>query len=392
MTGQIRIGMAGFGSAGRSFVPAITAHPDFDLVAVAEPMESLHEEIGTVTGAAVYASVAQMLQHPQLDAVYIATPTALHEEHVLLTVKAKKHVLVEKPMAINLARAKVMVDAIEASGVTCVVGHSHGFDLPIRKMREIIESGVLGRVRMVNMWTYTDWMYRPRRPDELDTKQGGTVTYRQGSHQFDILRVLCGGMAKSVRANVFEFGDGNRGIGAHTVFIEFEDGITATAVYNGYGNFQTSDLCFNVTEGGFDQPTGPSLRAKEKAEEKKSPQSVEDIQRAKQERARNTDRSEAPYQPFFGITLVSCEHGDIRQSPEGLLIYQDGDVRQLTLPLGKGPRELVLDEWRDAIAAGSRPLHNARWGLANLEICDAAIRSSRAAQEIPLSYQVPIQK
>jgi len=384
--------MAGFGSAGRSFIPSITAHPDFDLVAVAEPMQSLHEEIRATTGATVYSSVAQMLEHPELDAVYIATPTNLHEEHVLLAVNAKKHVLVEKPMAINLERAKIMVDAIEVSGVTCVVGHSHGFDLPIRKMREIIESGVLGRVRMVSMWTYTDWMYRPRRPDELDTEQGGTVTYRQGSHQFDILRVLCGGMAKSVRANVFEFGDGNKGIGAHTVFIEFEDGTTATAVYNGYGNFQTPDLCFNVTESGFDQPTGPSLRAKEKAAAKKPSQSVEEIQRAKQDRARTTDRSAAPYQPFFGITLVSCEHGDIRQSPEGLLIYQDGDVRQLVLPLGKGPRELVLDEWRDAITSGKRPLHDARWGLANLEICDATVRSSRTAREVTLNYQVPIQK
>lgn len=390
--GPIRVGMAGFGSAGRSFVPAIHAHSGFELVAVAEPMQSLHHEIAAATGATVYASVGQMLEHPGLDAVYVATPTSLHEEHVVQVVSAGKHVLVEKPMAINVERAKSMVAAITASGVACVVGHSHGFDLPVRAMREIIEGGSLGRVRMVNTWCYTDWMFRPRRADELDVAQGGTVTYRQGSHQFDLLRVLCGGNAKSVRARTFEFGAGNRGIGAHTVFIEFVDGAVATAIYNGYGNFQSTELCFNVTEGGFHQPPGPSLRAQATAAENAPPPSADEIQRAKQARARAADRSRAPQQPFFGITLVSCEHGDIRQSPQGLLIYQDGGVRELTLPAGSGPRELVLDEWREAILTGKRPLHDARWGLANLEICDAAIRSSASGQEVPLHHQVAVRK
>ncbi|HEY4297524.1 MAG TPA: Gfo/Idh/MocA family oxidoreductase, partial [Paraburkholderia sp.] len=71
--------------------------------------------------------------------------------------------LVEKPMAANLADAHAMVAAAEEAGVVLLVGHSHSYDLPIHAMRELIDSGELGRVRMVNTWCFTDWLYRPRR-------------------------------------------------------------------------------------------------------------------------------------------------------------------------------------------------------------------------------------
>lgn len=378
--------MAGFGSAGRTFVPALHAHPGFELVAVAEPMPELRAELATSVKATLYASLAQMLEHPGLDVVYIATPTRLHEEHALQAIAAGKHILVEKPMAVNVAHAKAIADAADAAGVVCVVGHSHGFDLPVRRMREIIAGGTLGRVRMVNTWCYTDWMYRPRRDDELDAAQGGGVTYRQGSHQFDMLRVLCGGMTRSVKAKTFEWVAGKPGIGAHTVFMEFEEGAVATAVYNGYGNFSSVELSFNVTESGFDQAPGPTLRALAKAS---APQ---DVLRAKQARARSANLAAAPHQPFFGITLVSCEGGDIRQSPQGLLVYSEGVSTEIVLPTDHGPRDLVLAELHDAIVSGKPALHDARWGLANLEICDAAIESSTTGREVFLKHQVAVRR
>ena len=79
---------------------------------------------------------------------------------------------------------------------------AHGYDLPIQHMREIIAGGRLGRVRMIHTWNFTDWVYRPRRPDELLVESGGGVTFRQGSHQFDIVRLLGGGEVKSVRATI----------------------------------------------------------------------------------------------------------------------------------------------------------------------------------------------
>jgi phthalate 4,5-cis-dihydrodiol dehydrogenase len=390
---KIRLAMAGFGSAGRSFVPALTAHPGFELVAIADPSPTLRDEIARDLNVPVCASLEEMLQRPGIDAVYIATPTRLHEEHVLQALAAGKHVLVEKPMAVNVEHAAAIVkaaEAAEASGIAFVVGHSHGFDLPIREMRRIIAGGSLGAVRMVSSWCYTDWMYRPRRADEIDTAQGGGVTYRQGSHQFDVIRVLCGGLTRSVRARAFDWNRDRPGIGAHTVFMEFESGAVASAVYNGYGNFSSTELSFGVGELGFDHPQGPTLRALSK-----SSGTPQDVTLAKQERARQANRAnrpKPPHQPFFGITLVSCEGGDIRQSPQGLFVYAEGGVREIALPTEQGPRELVLAELQEAIHTRRPALHDARWGLANLEICDAAIESSTTGREVFLKHQTAIRE
>lgn len=378
---KVRIGIAGFGTAGRSFIAAIRRHPGFELVAVAEPVPAVREEIVRTHGAAAYEDLAGMLMHPVLDAVYIATPTPMHEQHVLQSVQAGKHVLVEKPLAIRAERALGMVRAAERAGVVFVVGHSHGFDLPVRRMREIIASGELGRVRMIHNWCYTDWMLRPRRTDELDVDQGGGVTYRQGSHQFDVIRLLGGGLVRSVRARAFDWNPDKPGIGAHVVWLDFVDGAVATAVYNGYGAFSSTELCSNINPLGFEQ--APELPAAPVAG-----LSPEQIALAKQERARSATWDGAPYQPFLGLTVVSCERGDIRQSPKGLLIYSAQGRTEIELPTGRGGRDFVLDELHDAITGKAAAQHDGRWGLANLELCDAAIESSASGREVLTHHQV----
>lgn len=384
----LRIGVAGFGSAGRSFLPAIRRHGGFVLAAVADPVPAVREEIARDNAVPAFHDLAGLLNHPGLDVVYIATPTGLHVEHTLQALAAGKHVLVEKPLAEDVARAQPLLEAARLSGKVVLVGHSHGYDLPVQQMRELIAEGGLGRVRMVHTWCYTDWMHRPRRPDELDARQGGGVTYRQGAHQFDVLRLLCGGRVRSVRARTFDWNPATPGIGAHVVFLDFEDGAVATAVYNGYGGFSSVDLCAGVTESGFLEPPRYAPRA---GRATAGPAvSAEAVQQAKQARARRLDWSLPPHQPCFGITLVSCEKGDIRQSPDGLLVYSDTGCTEITLPTDRSPRDLVLDELHDAIRGRRRPLHDIRWGLANLEVCDAAIASSASGQDVVLRHQIGV--
>ncbi len=384
--GSIGMGIVGFGTAGRSFLPAIRRHPGFELVAVADCVEAVRDEIARDNGVAAYADLTGLLAHPGLQVVYIATPTGLHVEQVLQCLAAGKHVLVEKPMAEDVARALPLVEAARRSDRTVLVGHSHGYDLPVQRMRELIAGGELGRVRMVHTWCYTDWMHRPRRPDELDAGQGGGVTYRQGAHQFDVLRLLCGGRVRSVRARTFDWNPQRPGTGAHVVYLDFEDGAVATAVYNGYGGFSSVDLCFGITESGFHQPASYGPRAPAAS----GSQTAEEVLRAKQARARRADWSPPPHQPFFGVTLVSCERGDIRQSADGLLIYDASGCREIALPTDRGPRDLVLDELHDAVTGRRPALHDARWGLANLEVCDAARDSSASGRDVLLQHQVGI--
>jgi phthalate 4,5-cis-dihydrodiol dehydrogenase len=249
-------------------------------------------------------------------------------------------------------------------------------------MREIVASAALGRVRMIHTWNFTDWMARPRRAAEFDVAQGGGVTYRQGAHQVDILRLIGGGLVKSVRASTFDWDESRRSTGAHTIYLNFADGAAATAIYNGYGHFSGAELTGGVGEWG--EAMRP--RAETKPSAALSP---EQEVAAKRERARNAIPGSAPHQPHFGLTLVSCERGDIRQSPDGLLVYSHKGRDEIALPRDKSPRDLVMAEFADAIA-GLPVTHTGRWGLANLEVCTAAIESSRTGKEIELKHQVAV--
>src|ERR1044071_9787501 len=255
MASRIRIGIVGMGAAGWAFVPAIRGNPAFELAAIAEPDPAMRETAVAETGAAPFADLPSMLRDGKLDAVYIATPTELHPDHVAQVCAAKKHVLTEKPMAIRVEQAQAMVEAAARAGVVLQVGHSHSYDLPIARMREIVVSGALGRVRMIHTWNFTDWMARPRRAAELDVGQGGGRTYRQGAPQGDILRLVGGGLVKSVRATTSDWDDRRRSIGAHTIFLNFAEGAAATAVYNGYGHFSGTELIGGVGEWG--EPVRP---------------------------------------------------------------------------------------------------------------------------------------
>ncbi len=380
----LRVGIVGLGAAGQAFIPALAKHPGCLWVAGAEPSAAVRASLAQKYAQPLWGSLPEMLSHTALDAVLVATPTPLHAQHVQQVAAAGKHVLVEKPMAVTLPDAQAMVAACEAAGVVLVVGHSHSHDLPIRRMRDLINSGELGAVQMAHTWCFSDWVYRPRRPDELDEGQGGGVTFRQGSHQFDVLRFLCGGRARSVRAKAFDWNPQRRTTGAHAVFIDFEDGPAATAVYNGYGGLASMDLCFDISEWGFQQPPGQRPRRLLPAAGATAAEEAE----AKQARAASAIPAEAPFQPFFGLTLVSCQFGDIRQSPTGLLVHSEAGTREIVLPLDKTPRDLVLNEWSEAICGQAAPQHDGRWGLANLELCIAALASSQSRQEVQLHHQV----
>jgi phthalate 4,5-cis-dihydrodiol dehydrogenase len=376
----IRIGIAGLGLAGLAFIQAIKADARFRLVAFAEPDQDVRAVQSERHETAAYANVEELLGHPGLDAIIIATPTLLHMTHAIMAMQAGKHAILEKPMATTLADALAMAETAKATKRTLVIGHSHSFDLPVQRMRALIAGGTLGRVRMINSWNFTDWIYRPRRPDELDETAGGGVTLRQGSHQFDIIRLLGGGALRSVRAQTFDWDPARAAIGAHTVFMEFADGTAATAVYSGYGGLGAEELCAGISEWGFAEALAePSKRV-----------APADPAQEKRRRANVSDKSAAPFQPHFGLTVVNCERGDIRQSPNGLIVYSAAGRQEITLALEQTPHALVLAEFYETLTGVAMPLHDAWWGLANLETCLAVIESSRTGETVLLKHQVAL--
>jgi phthalate 4,5-cis-dihydrodiol dehydrogenase len=376
----MRIAIVGFGAAGQTFVPAIQANPTFELAGVVESNLDVQVTAKTL-GVPVFSCLQELSQIQDLDGVYIATPTPCHEAQTIESLRLGWHVLVEKPMASHAAEAQRMVSASKQYGKSLTVGHSHSFDAPIQAMKRIIENGELGPVQMVNTWCYTDWVYRPRRPEELDPELGGGVTFRQGAHQIDILRALCGSQVDSVKAKVFNLDPDRQTIGAHAIYLDFANGPSGTAIYNGYAGFSSMNWTRDISEWGFSQP--PALRPWRRRFTQQATAAQELA--AKQDRAKTAIPSHAPFQPHFGFTVVSCSLGDMQQTPEGLLIATAEGEREIKLSNSQSPRDLVLQEIAQTWQGKGSHWHDGQWGYDNLKICEAAITSARSGRECVVS-------
>jgi phthalate 4,5-cis-dihydrodiol dehydrogenase len=376
--------------AGTAIVPALVKHPHIEIAAAADPSGCGLAAFARDFQAETYRTVEELCKSASIDAVYIATPTHLHKEHVLMAAAHRKHILVEKPLCITLEDADDMIAAVEHNGVQMVVGHSHSFDPPISKMREIIRRGRLGRVRMINSWYFTDWLYRPRLPEELDTRQGGGITFRQGAHQFDIIRYLGGGLVRSVRAMTGAWDRTRPTEGSHVAFLEFEDQTAATAVYSGYDHFHTMELT-GVGEAGEAVRPGPYASARTALRRAAAGKGEATMKRAVGYAEEQVQYLEGQgHQPFFGLLIVSCEHGDIRQSPDGLLVYGDAEKWEVPLSPDETPRDAVVAEFYDAILHGRPTVHNGRWAKATLEVCLAVLNSAQERREMVLSHQTAV--
>jgi phthalate 4,5-cis-dihydrodiol dehydrogenase len=245
---------------------------------------------------------------------------------------------------------------------------------------------------MISTWNYNEFMYRPRMRHELAMSRG--VVLNQGPHHVDIVRLIGGGMVRSVRAMTGVWDKARGYEGSYTCYLEFADGTPATLVYSGYGFFDTAELFNWVGEGGQHRAPKTNLDVRKKLREVRTP---EDEERLK-EGMRFGGRREGEFshvwsgerkQPFFGFTLVSCEKGDIRQTPDGLRIYGETEQRQITLPAGSRGREAEVEELYNAVVHDRPVFHDGRWGAATLEVCLAMIESAEKRHEVFLSHQVP---
>ena len=384
--------MAGLGVASTQIMPPIAALPYVKITAAADTRGDALQKFRETYHGEAFTSVEAMCASDAIDAVYVATPNPLHAEHAIAAARHGKHVIVEKPMATSLAECDAMNEAAEKHGVKLLCGHTHSFDPPIRKVRAIVKSGELGKLCMINTWNYNEFMYRPRMRHELAMSRG--VVLNQGPHHVDVVRLIGGGMVRSVRAMTSVWDKAREWEGSYTCYLEFVDGTPATLVYSGYGFFDTAELFNGVGEGGQHRAPETNLDVRKKLREVRTAEEEEELK----EGMRFGGQREGEFshvwkgerkQPFFGFTLVSCEKGDIRQTPDGLKIYGETEQREIDLPAGSRGREAEVEELYNAVVHNRPVFHDGRWGAATLEVCLAMLESAEKRQEIFLSHQVP---
>lgn len=388
----LRFGVIGLGRAGSGMLAAMSKHPDIHASAAADLHQQHLDRFQEDFGGLAFGSVEAMCESPEVDAVYIATPHEYHAEHVTLAAERGKHVIVEKPMALTLEECDRMIAAADEAGVVLIVGHTASFNPGVQKMRQMVTSGEVGRLGMISATAYTDFLYRPRRPEELDTSLGGGIMYNQVPHQVDAARFLAGGLARCVRAATWVLDPTRPTEGCYMAMLEFEDGAAASLVYSGYDHLDSAEIASGRGPRASEQygAARRALRSVTSPEEEVSLR-INTGYGGERPVARERAGGGSLLQGELGVFIATCEDADLRLSPEGVLVYSTEGLRLVEPEPWRGVpgRGNVLDELYYAVTEGRPVLHDGRWAKATMEVCLAMLQSAREHREIELVHQIP---
>jgi phthalate 4,5-cis-dihydrodiol dehydrogenase len=384
---RVRLGVAGLGRAFTLMLPTFLHDARVQLVAACDPREAARAQFARDFAAPVYEDIAALARDASVEAIYIASPHQFHAEQTRIAAAHGKHVLVEKPMALSLAECDAMIADCRAANVQLIVGHCHSFDAPYLKARELITSGAHGPVRMIHALNYTDFLYRPRRPEELQTDAGGGVLFSQAAHQIDIVRLLAGSAVTRVRAVTGAWDPQRPTEGAYAALLWFANGAFASVTYSGYGHFDSDEWCNWTDEMGAPKSANDYGAARRRLA---AVGSADEEARLKASSTYGGPTYKAPtdaappHHQHFGPIVVSCERADLRPVPDGVWIYADERREHVALPRPAVPRFEVIDELQAAVVTGTQPLHDGQWARATLEVCLALLRSAREGRDVEL--------
>ncbi|MBO9352886.1 gfo/Idh/MocA family oxidoreductase [Bordetella petrii] len=387
---KLRIGVAGLGRAFSLMLPTFLNDERVTLVAASDPRREARDRFARDFQAPVYPDTESLVKNADVQVVYVASPHQFHAEHTCIAALHKKHVLVEKPMALSLDECDQMIAACASAGVKLLIGHCHSFDEPYLRTRQVIGSGEFGRVRMVHALNYTDYLFRPRRPEELSTKQGGGAVFSQAAHQVDIVRMLIGEKPVRLRSALGNWDISRPTEGAYSALLWFESGAFASLNYNGYGHFDSDEWMGWIGEMGNHKSEDAYGSARATLAELSSSVDEASLKAAGtyggSSYAGPVSPSAFPHLSYqhFGPIIVSCDHADIRPMPNGIAIY--GDMRRefREIPAPRAPRLEVIDELHGAIYQDRPCIHDGHWARTTLEICLSMLESDANCGDIVL--------
>jgi predicted dehydrogenase len=174
---------------------ALHALPEAELVALSDAAPERAEAFAARYGGRPFADVATLLRDGGVEAVIVGTPHPLHAGPAILAADAGVHVLVEKPLAAGLADCDAMISAANRSGVTLSVVSQRRFYEPVRRMKDAIDAGKIGKpiLGVFQMYSWRDPSYYLSDPwrGKWDT-EGGGVLVNQSPHHLDVLLWLMG--------------------------------------------------------------------------------------------------------------------------------------------------------------------------------------------------------
>jgi phthalate 4,5-cis-dihydrodiol dehydrogenase len=224
--------------------------PEAKLLAGFDPFAGSREAFCLEFACEPHDSLEALLARADLGAVLIASPNNFHAAHTLAAAAAGKHVFCEKPMALSVADCDAMIAACERDGVKLMVGHSMRLAPPLRKLREVVESGELGRPLhgMAQYW-FTGFQARESGVWHVERARSGGLFFQMAIHQIDVFHMVFGPSRRvqyaggRYGAQIKDFDD----IG--TMLIEYESGATGVISATSLATAPSHEMRFLFTEG-----------------------------------------------------------------------------------------------------------------------------------------------
>ena len=190
---SVRFGIIGFGNIGKRHLQRVMENPLSKCIAVCDINTRELKRIED-NNILQFLNYKDLLSLKDVDVVIIATPNGLHSQMTIDALQAGKDVVCEKPMALTTSSAESMIEYAQKNNRKLFIVKQNRFNPPIKKVRELIELGKLGRIFMISVncfWNRNDEYYRSS--DWKGTKylDGGTL-FTQFSHFIDIIYNLLG--------------------------------------------------------------------------------------------------------------------------------------------------------------------------------------------------------
>lgn len=190
------VGIVGAGVVGMAHANALRGLDGVRLVAVAEPRQEAGRDLASAHHAAWHADLEELLARPDVDVVALCTPSGLHATQAELAARVGKHVVAEKPLAIDLAGADRMIAACRAAGVTLSVIFQARFNRDALRLKRAVDAGLFGRLVSANavVWLRRDQAYFRANGGWRGTwaLNGGGVLINQSIHTIDLLHWFLG--------------------------------------------------------------------------------------------------------------------------------------------------------------------------------------------------------
>lgn len=281
---EIKWGIIGVGDVCEvKSAPAMQLIPNSSIQIVMRRDEKKVKEYAERHGIAEWTTKAEeVIHHPEVNAIYIATPPGNHAEYVIEASRVGKPIYVEKPMARTYQECQQMIDACSKAGVPLFVAYYRRALPHFLKVKELIKSKAVGDIRFVKIE-----LYQPLDPEivaagsnwRVDPKiAGGGYFYDLGSHQLDLMDFLLGPVksgngysrnqagkypAEDIVSGTFEFESGVIGTGTWCFSVDTSAPTDRTVIYGSEGHiefatFGSSDVIVNTSTSqktfSFDLP------------------------------------------------------------------------------------------------------------------------------------------